>query len=119
MSASIVPTSPPSISCTKLPSSPSAGSGSDAPIVIPYRSSTHRHRQKCTRLDAPLPRERVRSMPHSRPLPTVDKPAQLVESRHSSSLSEVGLESHNPYQASDREAGDETPESHNGSRWPT
>jgi hypothetical protein len=37
-------------------------SGSDAPIVTPYRSPTHRHRQKCTRLDAALPRERVRSL---------------------------------------------------------
>src|SRR6266446_10441304 len=42
-------------------------SGSDAPIVTPYRSPTHRHRQKCTRLDAALPRERVRSMPQLRP----------------------------------------------------
>src|SRR5216683_7445943 len=41
-------------------------SGSDAPIVTPYRSPTHRHRQKCTRLDAALPRERVRSLPRSR-----------------------------------------------------
>ena len=27
------------------------------------RSPTHRHRQKCTRLDAALPRERVRCVP--------------------------------------------------------
>jgi len=37
-------------------------------------------------------------MPPLPPLPMVDKPAQLVESRHSSSLSEVGLESHNACQ---------------------
>src|SRR5712691_9040239 len=36
-------------------------SGSHAPIVTPYRSSTHRQRQKCTGPDAALPRERVRS----------------------------------------------------------
>jgi hypothetical protein len=37
-------------------------------------------------------------MPPLPPLPMVDKPAQLVESRHSSSLSEIGLESHNACQ---------------------
>ena len=37
--------------------------GIDAPIVTPYRSPTHRHRRKCTRLDAALPRERVRCVP--------------------------------------------------------
>jgi len=32
-------------------------------VLTPYRSSTHRHRRKCTRLDAALPRERVRCVP--------------------------------------------------------
>jgi hypothetical protein len=36
-------------------------SGSDAPIVTPYRSSTHCNRPNCTGHDAALPRERVRS----------------------------------------------------------
>jgi hypothetical protein len=36
-------------------------SRSDAPIVTPYRSSTHHHCQKYTGHDAALPRERVRS----------------------------------------------------------
>src|SRR5215472_18689121 len=41
---------------------------------------------------------------------------QWVVRGHSSSLSEVALESHNPCAASVRGAGDETPEPHDGSR---
>jgi hypothetical protein len=54
-------------------------SGSDAPIVTPYRLPTHCHRQKCTRLDAALPRERVRSLPHFSRWPMLAQPGQEPE----------------------------------------
>src|SRR5712691_7514083 len=52
-------------------------SGSDAPIVTPYRSSTHRQRQKCTGPDAALPRERVRSREG-------EEPKQMMHGREKS-----------------------------------